>query len=165
MTHRKPQNGRIQECLRCNGGCLVPRSAVDVLVLQPSGETVFDGKLPDTTSIWELQKRLSACCESCCPNKLTLLHGNKVLSSSTRLNELQPGCEVSLCLVRKPHRNLLSYVPKQEESMELKMQKCIILGEAFSGKTQFLRALAGESFCEDTQFDSEKSTWRFSMLH
>ena len=56
----------------------------------------------------------------------------------------------------------MAFSPSQEESNGMKMQKCVILGEAMSGsghvssglglrirgKTQFLRALAGDTFCE-----------------
>lgn len=58
----------------------------------------------------------------------------------------------------------MAFSPSQEESNGMKMQKCVILGEAMSGsghvssglglrirgKTQFLRALAGDTFCEVT---------------
>lgn len=133
---------------------------VDVLVLQPSGEAILDVKLPKKTSIWELQKRISAN-ESTCPNKLALLHGSQVLQPSTKLYELQLDGR-PLCLVRKAHRTFLSFTPNQEESNRMTLQKCIILGEAFAGKTQFLRALASETFSEEP---SSSCGLDFRVLH
>ncbi|CAK9071903.1 unnamed protein product [Durusdinium trenchii] len=120
---------------------------IDVLVLQPSGEAIFDSRLPKKTTVWELQKRISLQESISCPNKLTLLLGSQVLQPSLKLQELQ--LDGPLCLVRKAHRSFQSFVPSQEEFHGMKLQKCIILGEAFSGKTQFLRALAGDTFNED----------------
>lgn len=127
------------------GGCQNSKK-VDVLVLQASGEAIFNDPLPQKTTIWELQKYISAK-ESSCPNKLALLHGSQVLGPGVKLEELQLDV-LELSVVRKPQREVIIYTPKQE-SNELKLQKCIILGEANSGKTQFLRALAGDTLSEE----------------